>query len=98
MTTKKQANSLWTDAVRKIAEEQCIVDEGTDKLLKMTRIEALARSLFDYGISGDTSAVKEIGQRLDGLPAQRIEMQGEMDNTLRIILDDDWKAKREAKK
>ena len=93
MTTKAQATSLWTDAVRKIAEEPCIVDEGTDTLLKMTRIEALARSLFDYGVRGDTSAVKEIGQRLDGLPAQRIEMDATTDNTLRIIIDDPTKRK-----
>ena len=39
-------------------------------------INHLADRLVDMGIEGDVAAIKEIGARLDGRPAQAVELGG----------------------
>jgi hypothetical protein len=52
----------WTDALRIIANHDDV--KGKRKLLRM------AEKTFALALKGDMSAVQEIGNRLDGKPAQ----------------------------
>ena len=54
------ADKLWRDAIRKAALEQAEGKRGPKKL------ELAARALVNAAISGDVSAAKEMGDRLDG--------------------------------
>lgn len=55
---------LWRDAVRLIVNRR---DEDGMKV-----IDKLARQLLASAMAGDISAIKEIGDRLDGKPGQAI--------------------------
>jgi hypothetical protein len=54
------ADKLWRDAIRKAALEQAEGKRGPKKL------ELAARALVNAAITGDVSAAKEMGDRLDG--------------------------------
>ena len=55
----------WADAVRKAAND-------IDKDKKKRKLELLAGSLVAKGIDGDVSALKEIGDRIDGKVPQAL--------------------------
>lgn len=55
----------WKDAIRKAVARRA--EEGSRALDK------LAESLVGMGLAGDVSALKEIGDRLDGKATQTIE-------------------------
>jgi hypothetical protein len=55
----------WRDAIRLAVN--AIVGEGDARKLRL-----LAETLVRKGLEGDTTALKEIGDRLDGKPAQAI--------------------------
>lgn len=61
------AHQVWRDAIRRAAMQR----DGK-------QLRALADRLIDKALEGDVSALKEIGDRLDGRPAQTIEMSGDM--------------------
>jgi hypothetical protein len=61
------ADKLWRDAIRKAALEQAEGKRGPKKL------ELAARALVNAAITGDVSAAKEMGDRLDGKATQQIE-------------------------
>jgi len=44
------------------------------------KLARLAAATFDKAIEGDMAATREIGDRLDGKPAQAIEMSGSLDS------------------
>ena len=54
-------------------------DEATGR----KKLRALAEKLRDRALEGDVTALKEIGDRLDGKPAQTIA--GDPENPLNII-------------
>lgn len=56
---------LWADAIRRAVLRQA-------KGEKTKRLEVLADSLIRAGMAGDVSALREVGDRLDGRPAQAI--------------------------
>lgn len=58
-------NKPWAEAVRKALMME-------DPIAKRKRIELLANRLVDKALEGDVSAIKEIGDRVDGKPAQTI--------------------------
>lgn len=60
----KHADKLWRDAIRLAIARR---DDGDDKAL-----HRLASKLIDLCEQGDLSALKELGDRLDGKPAQAI--------------------------
>ncbi|MDE2099595.1 MAG: hypothetical protein KGL39_20250 [Patescibacteria group bacterium] len=67
----------FRDALRmEIAEAQA--DENPRSL------RLVARKLLDRALSGDVQAIKEIGDRLDGKPAQAITGDNELD-PIRVI-------------
>jgi hypothetical protein len=55
----------WRDAIRLAVNE---VGEGKHKKLRL-----LATKLVEAGLAGDISALREIGDRLDGKATQQIE-------------------------
>lgn len=60
-------NKPWADALR-IASSDTI--EGKKRLRK------LAEKTWELALNGDMQAIKEIGDRLDGKPAQALEHSG----------------------
>jgi hypothetical protein len=56
---------VWRDAVMLAVNEKD--GKGKDARKKLRR---LAEALVDAGLGGDISAIREIGDRLDGKPAQ----------------------------
>ena len=65
-------NRLWTDTIRRIA----VQSDGK-------RLRAIAEALYDKAEQGDIAAIKEIGDRLEGKPAQTIT--GDKDNPLTVL-------------
>lgn len=56
----------WRDAIHRAVKRT-----AEDK--KTKRLDQLANSLVAAGIEGDVSALKEIGDRLDGKPTQQVD-------------------------
>ena len=65
-TNSRKSNRLYADTIRKIAVQS------------PHKLTAIAEALFDKAMEGDLNAAKEIGDRLDGKPAQIIS--GDEDN------------------
>ena len=63
-------DKVWGDAIRIAVNEAH--EGGNGKKLR-----ALADKLVDKALAGDMTAMKEIGDRLDGKTAQSVEMTGE---------------------
>ena len=57
-------NKIWSDAVRKA------ITQGEN-------INLLAAALVEKALAGDISALKEIGDRLEGKPTQQIDQTTE---------------------
>ena len=57
-------NKIWSDAVRKA------ITQGEN-------INLLAAALVEKALAGDISALKEIGDRLEGKPTQQIDQNTE---------------------
>ena len=58
-------NRIWGEAIRK-----AVMQRNGDKL------RALADKLIDRAAEGDIAAMKELGDRLDGKPAQVTQLTG----------------------
>ena len=56
----------WRDALRSALN---VVDPTTKK----KKLLMLADTLVDLAVAGDVSAIREIGERIDGRPIQQIE-------------------------
>ncbi len=68
-----KSDKEWRDEIRKTVYE-LRDDPKSGKKVKALRI--LARRLVDKALDGDVTALKEIGDRLDGKPAQAVELGG----------------------
>ena len=64
---------MWADAVKRAIREKY---DGEDW---ETKLAALARKLVDAADNGDLPALKEVGDRLDGKPAQALTVGNEDD-------------------
>lgn len=71
-----KSDKLWREAIMLAVHEE---DEATGR----KKLRALAEKLRDRALEGDVTALKEIGDRLDGKPAQTIA--GDPENPLNII-------------
>lgn len=65
---------VWSAAVMRALERR-----STDK---RQQIDALAEALIDKGLEGDMGALKEIGDRLEGKPAQSVTLAGDDEKPL----------------
>jgi len=61
-----KSDKLWRDAIQRAVKRRL---DGTDEPQALDR---LADKLVAKGLEGDIPAIKEIGDRLDGKPAQSI--------------------------
>lgn len=65
----RKGEKIWADAVRRAVMRRMEDEEG-----KPQKIERLADRLVDAGLAGDSTALKEIGDRLDGKPRQQVDL------------------------
>lgn len=63
------ADKFWNEAVRLAVYREEKTDEG-----KRKRLNIIADKLTRMAMDGDMQAIKEIGDRLDGRPAQSMDM------------------------
>ena len=64
----RKGDKLWRDALMVAVKRQCETGKKTKKLFK------LADKLVEKGLDGDVTALKEIGDRLDGKPTQAVDV------------------------
>jgi hypothetical protein len=64
------SDKAWRDAIR------VAVNRAHEDPKKGKRLAALADALVDAGLEGDVSALKEIGDRLDGRVPQAVTGEG----------------------
>ena len=62
----------WFDALRK----ECVQRDA---------LADIAKVVVDKAIAGEAWAIAEIGNRLDGKPAQSLEVSGDPDNPLETV-------------
>ena len=60
----------WRMAIERALAERSRRDQ-------IVALDELAGRLVDLGMQGDLAALKELGDRLDGKPAQGVELTGE---------------------
>ena len=48
-------------------------------------LRALADKIVEKALEGDVPALREIGDRLDGKPAQQVQLSGDADAPLKIV-------------
>ena len=73
----RRDTAAWTTALRR--EAFATIANGPDRGRR--KIELIARAVVRAAMAGDLHAAKEVGDRLEGRPLQRIEADG-MDTTL----------------
>ena len=64
---------IWGKIVRKLAVQE-----------DYARLHKVANALFDKASDGDVSAIKELGDRLDGKSMQENVVSGDSDNPITI--------------
>ena len=65
-----KSDKMWRDAL------MVAVKRLTDDGKKTKKLYLLADALISKALTGDVSALREIGDRLDGKPAQAVELGG----------------------
>ena len=74
-----KSDKLWRDAI------MLAVKWEAEKGGKTKKLAQLADVLVDKALSGDVGALKEIGDRMDGKPAQSVALSGDKDNPITVI-------------
>lgn len=67
--TNAKGKRTWAEAINKAVKE---VDKDSPDGSK--KLRSLARKLVSIGIEGDVSALREIGDRLDGRAIQQVDL------------------------
>lgn len=70
-----KSDKIWADAVRRAVLRRMDNVEG-----KPQKIERLADNLVELGLAGDITAIKEIGDRIDGKAKQQTQIEGTGEN------------------
>ena len=66
-----KSERIWAEAIR-----MAVLREGEENGKKSKYINILANKIVALAAAGDTTAIKEIGDRLDGKPKQQTELTG----------------------
>lgn len=74
----------WADALKKAVLQYEDKDAGIGR---GEALRTLAEKVFKQALGGDSAAVREIGDRLDGKPRQQIEAENSNSNYLYVISD-----------
>ncbi len=69
----------WRQAIANALKQRSKRDQ-------VVALELLAHKLIDMALAGDLGAIKEIGNRLDGLPVQSVAVQEHKDLTVIVQL------------
>ncbi len=69
----------WRDAINRALAQR-------SRKAMHDELELLAHKLIDMALAGDLGALKEIGNRLDGLPVQSVAVQERKDLTVIVQL------------
>ena len=80
-----KSDKIWRAAIMRAVRRQMgdpLDDDGPAE----QRLERLADRLVMQGLSGDVSALREIGDRLDGKPTQDIAVEHSGELTLRSVI------------
>lgn len=75
-----KSDKLWRDAIMRAVKRR-MSGEGDPQAL-----DKLVDKCVDMGLEGDMQAIKEIGDRLDGRPAQAIVGGDEDDTPVKIVI------------
>jgi molecular chaperone GrpE (heat shock protein) len=68
-----KSDKLWADAVRLAVNREG--EDADGKIRK--RLSIIADNLARLAMEGDMQAIKEVGDRLDGRPAQAVQHSGD---------------------
>lgn len=79
-----KADKIWTDAVRRALHRES-EGKGSPKWL-----DVLANRLVESAADGDVSALREVGDRIEGKPTQRMEHGGPDGGDIPIGLKVQW--------
>lgn len=77
-STGSKSDKVWRDAIHRAVKRR-VEGEGNPQAL-----DRLADALVSAGLAGEVAALKEIGDRLDGKPAQAIVGGDEGDAPVRM--------------
>ena len=68
-----KSDKLWRAAILMAVHELRVADDD-EKATKIKTLRLLARRLVNKALDGDVTAMKEIGDRLDGRPSQSLDI------------------------
>lgn len=68
----------WAAALTRALERRSLVEQKAG-------LDQLADKLIDSCLEGNLGALQELGNRLDGKPAQALTVSGDEDNPLRMV-------------
>jgi hypothetical protein len=64
-----------------------LVSEASSKSEGLTKLETMCKAIIEKAEEGDTQAFREVADRLDGKPAQALEVSGAEGGPLILRLD-----------
>lgn len=76
----RKGEKIWADAVRRAVSRRMENEEG-----KPQKIERIADRLVEMAMDGDTQAIKEVGDRLDGKATQQTENNHHLSGKLELV-------------
>lgn len=77
-----KSDKIWADAVRRAVKRY----DGKQKSEQTRYLNLLADQLVKLALDGDTTAMKEIGDRLDGKPTQSQQIDMTVNNDVASFL------------
>ncbi len=77
----RKSDREWYHALRKAVHE-LVEATGVGKSKRTKALHLLARKLVAKALGGDVTALKELGDRLDGKPCQSVTIGADSENPL----------------